>query len=94
MVITKAYDLVRELMERVNRYPRSHKFVLGDRTLDTVYAVLDLLLEAKYTREKVALLDRANLVFPVKVRLPNPDLRLKPGMTAEVKLLVGNGNGQ
>jgi HlyD family secretion protein len=37
--------------------------------------------------------DRANRVFPVKVRLPNPELRLKPGMTATVRLLVGDEAG-
>lgn len=59
--ITKAYELVRELTGRVNRYPRVQKFVLGDRTLSTAYEVLDLLVEAKYVRNKVPLLDQANL---------------------------------
>jgi hypothetical protein len=63
VVLTTAYDLVRELTERVNRYPRSHKFVLGDRTLSTAYAVLDLLIEAKYRRDRAALLERANLML-------------------------------
>ncbi len=63
VVLTKAYDLVRDLTERVNGYPRSHRFVLGDRTLDTAYTVLDLLLEAKYQRDKAALLERANLLL-------------------------------
>jgi len=63
LVVTKAYDLVRELMERVDRYPRSHKFLLGDRTLTSAYDLFDLLLEAKYSRNKVALLDRANLIL-------------------------------
>ena len=63
LVVTKAYDLVRELMERVDRYPRSHKLLLGDRTLTTAYDLFDLLLEAKYSRDKVALLDRANFIL-------------------------------
>ena len=63
IVLTKAYDLVREPMTRVDRYPRGHKFLLGDRTLNSAYDMFDVLLEAKYTREKVALLDRANLIL-------------------------------
>ena len=59
LVITKAYDLVREMTARVGGFPRDRKFVLGDRILGNVYDVMDLLIEAKYTREKGRLLDRA-----------------------------------
>jgi len=31
--------------------------------------------------------DRLNLVFAVKVQIPNPDLRLKPGMPADATIL-------
>jgi len=61
IAITKAYDLAREVTHRVLKYPRSHRFVLGDRTLAAAYDVLDLLVAAKYSREKVGYLDRANL---------------------------------
>ncbi len=58
VAITKAYELARELTRRVVQYPRSHRFVLGDRTLNAAYDVLELLIEAKYSREKTALLER------------------------------------
>jgi len=61
VAITKAYDLVREMTLRVGKFPRDFKFLLGDRILSNVYDVLDLLVEAKYTRNKGLLLDRANL---------------------------------
>ncbi len=61
VAITKAYDLVREMTQRVGKFPRDFKFLLGDRMLNNVYDVLDLLVEAKYTRNKGLLLDRANL---------------------------------
>jgi hypothetical protein len=60
-VITKAYDLVREMTQRVGKFPRGHRFLLGDRILRNVYDVLDLLIEAKYARDKWVVLDRANL---------------------------------
>src|SRR3990172_2156414 len=59
--ITKAYDLVREITHRVAKFPRDFRFLLGDRILRNVYEVLDLLIEAKFSRDKVAILDRANL---------------------------------
>jgi len=59
--ITRAYDLVREMTRRVGKLPRDARFVLGDRILRNAYDVLDLLIAAKYRREKVNLLDEANL---------------------------------
>ena len=59
--ITKAYDLVREMTRRVGKFPRDFRFLLGDRILRNVYDVLDLLIEAKFSKDKVPLLSRANL---------------------------------
>jgi hypothetical protein len=61
IAVAKAYDLVRELTRRVGKFPRDYKFLLGDRILANVYDAMDLLVEAKYTRNKLPLLDRANL---------------------------------
>jgi hypothetical protein len=55
-VITKAFDLAREMTERTRKLPRDLKFVLGDRMLATAYDVLDTLVEAKYARAKRQLL--------------------------------------
>jgi hypothetical protein len=63
VVITRAYDLVREMTLRVDKFPRSRKYVLGDRILANVYEVLELLIEARYRREKVPLLDRVNVTL-------------------------------
>jgi len=62
-VITKAFDLAREMTERTRKFPRDLRFVLGDRILATTYDVFELLLEAKYSRSKRALLNRANLLL-------------------------------
>ena len=62
-VITKAFDLAREMTERTRKLPRDLKFVLGDRMLATAYDVLDTLVEAKYARAKRQLLQRANLLL-------------------------------
>ena len=62
-VIARAFDLAREMTERTRKLPRDVKFVLGDRMLTTTYDVLDLLVEAKYSRAKRAMLDRANILL-------------------------------
>ena len=65
----KAFDLAREMTRRTRKMPRDLKFVLGDRMLAASYDVLDLLIEAKYSRHqgyqgmKGDLLPRANLTL-------------------------------
>jgi hypothetical protein len=39
VAITKAYDLVREMTQRVGKFPRDFKFLLGDRILSNFYDV-------------------------------------------------------
>jgi hypothetical protein len=60
-VITKLYDLILWLMQQIPKFPRSHRFVLGDRIEQGVLDVLELLIEAAYTRNKADLLKRTNL---------------------------------
>jgi len=63
LVISRAYDLARELTQRVRKFPRDVKFTLGDRILSTCYEVLDTLVEARYTRSRTGLLRRANVLL-------------------------------
>lgn len=56
-VITKAYDLMREMTHRVAKLPRDYRFVLGDRILENVYELFDMLIEVKCGRDKLPLLD-------------------------------------
>ena len=60
-VISKVYDLILWLLNRIAKFPRSHRFVLGDRMENIALEVLELLIEAAYTRDKAAPLKRANI---------------------------------
>jgi hypothetical protein len=64
-VITKAYDLVLWSCQHIARFPRSHRFGLGERIEGNLYALLEALIQARYTRERQALLTRANLTLEV-----------------------------
>src|SRR5262245_12296216 len=61
IVITKTYDLILWTCHHTSRFPRNHRFVLGDRIERTLYDLLETLIQAKYTRQRQALLERANL---------------------------------
>jgi hypothetical protein len=48
-------------MPTVERFPKSHKFTMGDRVETIALDVLEALIEATYTRERAQHLRRANL---------------------------------
>ena len=55
------YRFILWLVPAVIRFPRTHKFLLGDRMHNTAMDVLEALIEATYTRRRDASLSRANL---------------------------------
>ena len=59
--VTRTYQLILWAVPQVNKYPRDHRFTLGDRTVNHLYALLELLVQAAYARDKQALLERAGL---------------------------------
>ncbi len=59
-VIQKTYDLIKWYIPILNRLPKSHKFALGDRTTHLLYDLLENLIQARYSRDKVTLLTLLN----------------------------------
>jgi hypothetical protein len=49
------------LIPAVERFPRTQRFLLGDRIQTTALDVLEALIEATYSRDRVAALAKANL---------------------------------
>ena len=58
--VTKAYDVLLWLINHVGKFPKSHRFVLGDRIESRMLTVLEALVLAAYAREKKAHLQQAN----------------------------------
>ena len=58
--VTKVYDVLKWLIPKISKLPRSHKFTLGDRATNLALDVLMVLVEASYTRNKLELLRQAN----------------------------------
>jgi hypothetical protein len=64
IVIQKAYDLIAWAVPAIGKFPRSHRFVLGERMEEALYDLLDLLIEAKYyPGRRAALLRQANVLL-------------------------------
>jgi hypothetical protein len=71
-VAGKAYDRVLWSCHHTGRFPRSHRFVLGERIERNLYDLLQTRVRARYTRERRPLLLRANRTLEVlrfRVRL-------------------------
>jgi len=59
--VPKLYDVIAWLLVRVEKFPRSQKFTLGDRIVNIALDILDTLIEATYTRKRLPLLQKANV---------------------------------
>jgi hypothetical protein len=56
VIIQKTYDLVKWCCDHTSRFPRNHRFSLGARIESRLYILLETLIQARYTRERRALL--------------------------------------
>lgn len=59
-VIQKTYDLIKWYVPILNRLPKSHKYGLGDRIVNQLYNLLEGLIRAKYSSDKLTLLESLN----------------------------------
>src|ERR1700684_1157358 len=65
VVITKTYDLILWSCNHVGKFPRNHRFVLGERIERNLYDVLEILIRAKYNKQRHELLEQANLLLEI-----------------------------
>lgn len=64
-VIQKTHDLIQWYVPILNRLPKAHKFTLGDRIVSKLYDLLEGLIQARYSRDKLAKLYELNLQLEV-----------------------------
>ena len=65
VILVKWYDWTKWLLERVDSFPKSQRFIFGGRLADHALKVLELLVEAAYSSAKVRLLESANRTIEV-----------------------------
>jgi hypothetical protein len=59
--VTKLYDFLLWMVPKIEKFPRSQKFVIGDRIENMMLDILELLIEAAYSKNKHTVLKAANL---------------------------------
>jgi hypothetical protein len=60
-IIQKVYDLIRWYVPILNRLPRNHRFILGERMISGLYSLLEGLILARYSSEKLKQLEQLNI---------------------------------
>ncbi len=65
VVPTKTYDLMLWSYHHTGKFPRYHRFVLGERTERNLDDLLEALIRAKYTRQRREFLEQANLLLEI-----------------------------
>jgi len=61
VIIVKTYDLIKWSCEHTSKFPRNFRFVLGDRIERNLLDILEWLIEAKYSKERIERLTKVNL---------------------------------
>jgi hypothetical protein len=64
-ILEKTYDFIKWDVPILNRIPRSNKYTLGNRLISNLYAFLEGLIQAQYSREKLSLLVSLNTQLEV-----------------------------
>jgi hypothetical protein len=85
IVITRTYDLILWSCNHTSKFPRNHRFVLGERIERNLYTLLETLIRAKYTRNRQRLLEEANLNLEI--------LRFQMRLAKDLQCLKVNSYG-
>lgn len=78
-IIAKAYELLTWVTKHVDKFPRSHRFTLGSRLQNGLHDLMDALVEARFTRDRIELLNRCSIMIE--------QLRLALRLICDLKLL-------
>jgi len=85
IVITKTYDLILWSCNHTSKFPRNHRFVLGERLERNLYELFELLIRSKYMKQRLELLEQANLLLEV--------LRFQMRLAKDLKCLKAESYG-
>lgn len=98
-VLTRVFDFLKWGIPHIAKFPRNQRYTLGERIENKLFLLLESLVEAQYSREKIGLLKTANLeieqlryLFRLAFELRLIDLKtyeLSAGYLVEIGFQVG-----
>jgi phage gp46-like protein len=84
-VIADFYDFMLWTINHTEKFPRNHRYSLGISIENRLQTILCTLLRAKYSRDKAAWLDKANIELEV--------LRFQLRLAKDLKMLPVKSHG-
>lgn len=60
-IVSEFYEFMMWFMDRTQRFPRNYRNTLTQWVEEQLWGILDLLIEAAFTRHKLPLLEQSNL---------------------------------
>lgn len=98
-IIRAFYEFTLWLSPKIAKFPRDHRFVLGERMEGQLYGILENLIRARYTAQRRLILEQVNLELEIlrfQIRLAK-DLHCLPlkgyGLAAEQITAIGRQVG-
>ncbi len=98
-IIADFYDFTLWMIKHTEKFPRHHRYSLGMSIENRLQNLLELLIRAKFTKEKVSLLSDANVELELlrfQIRMAK-DLRVLPvkshGYAARIMESIGSQVG-
>lgn len=64
-IIRAWYEFSAWLIPKIGKFPREHRFILGERIEKLIFSVLELLIRARFTKPRSPLLDQVNIELEV-----------------------------
>ncbi len=58
--LTRTYDLLLWIIPQLEKFPKSQRYLLGDRIENRMLDIMDLIINAVYTKNKTSILKEAN----------------------------------
>lgn len=59
--LTRTYDLLLYIIPQLEKFPKSQRYLLGERIETLLLDIMDLIIRAVYTKNKTSFLREANL---------------------------------
>ena len=64
-IIQKTYDLIHWYVPILERLPKTHKYTLGNRIIERLYHLLEQLITAQFSKQKLLILKPLNPVLSI-----------------------------
>ncbi|NUO81986.1 diversity-generating retroelement protein Avd [candidate division KSB1 bacterium] len=76
-LLTRFEDFIVWFLPHLEQFPRNYKFLLGDRSVKIMLDIYEALIDAYYSKDKLAKLQRANLELEKLRRVLSVCTRMK-----------------